>query len=125
IDLFQLVHRHLIDVQPTGRVEDDRVDERLLGAGQGIAANVHGSGRHLAVNGDVDLFAENLELIDGGGALQVGGDEHRLAAAPAQRQCQFAGGGGLALTLKAAEHNDGRPVLGEGDVGVHRPHQGN
>src|SRR5262249_43153589 len=50
--------------------------------------------------------------------------EHRLAAALAKRQGEFAGGGGLALTLEAAEHDDRRPVLGKGDVGVYRPHQG-
>ena len=34
----------------------------------------------LAVDRDADLLAEHLELLDGGGALQVGGDQQRLAA---------------------------------------------
>ena len=61
-----------------------------------------------AVDRHADLFAEHLELIDGGGTLQVGGDQQRLAAALAQHQGQLAGGGRFALTLQTAEHDDGR-----------------
>ncbi len=72
-----------------------------------------GCGGDFAEDRHADLFAEHLELLDGGGPLQVGGDEQRLAAALAQRQGELAGGGRLALTLQAAEHEDGGPVLGE------------
>ena len=37
--------------------------------------------RAIGVDGDVELLAEHVQLVDGGGALQVGGDEQRLAAA--------------------------------------------
>ena len=50
----------------------------------------------LAVDRHADLLAEDLELLDGGGPLQVGGDEQRLAALLAQRQGELAGGGRLA-----------------------------
>ena len=79
--------------------------------------------RRFAVDRHADLLAEHLELIDGGGPLQVGGDQQRLAAALAQHQGELAGRGRLALALQAAEHEDGRPILGEGDVRIDRPHQ--
>ena len=89
----------------------------VLGVGDGVAADVDRSGRRrLAEDRDADLLAEDFELLDGGGALQVGGDEQRLAAALAQHQGELAGGGRFALTLQAAEHDDGRPILGEVDA---------
>ena len=45
VDLLQLVHRHFVDVQPAGGVEDDGVEQRLLGVGDGVAADVDRVGR--------------------------------------------------------------------------------
>ena len=124
VDLLQLVHRHFVDVEPTGGVEDHRVEQRGLGVGDGVTADVYRRGRRrLAEDGHADLFAEDLDLIDGGGALHVGRDQQRLAAALAQHQGELAGRGGLTLALEAAEHQDGRPVLGEGDIRIDRSHQ--
>ena len=39
VDLLQLVHRHLGDVQPAGGVEDDGVEQVLLGVVDGVAAD--------------------------------------------------------------------------------------
>ena len=104
VDLPQLVHRHFGDVQPAGRVEDDRVEQRLPGVGDARCGR-HPRGRVLpsrllAVDRNLDLLAEHFELIDGGGPLQVGGDEQRLAAALAQGQGELAGGGRLAASLE-------------------------
>ena len=50
-----------------------------------------------------------LQLLDGGGTLQVGGDQHGLAAMlVAEQQRQLAGGGRFAAALQAAQHEDGR-----------------
>ena len=78
VDLLQFVHRHLGDVQPAGRVENDRVEQPLLGEADRIAADRHRVGVRFAVDGNADLFAEHFQLFDGGGSLQVGGDEQRL-----------------------------------------------
>jgi len=101
VDLLQLVHRHLIDVQPAGRVEDDGVEEVLLGELDGLAANLDGARGELAEDRDVDLRAEDLQLVDGGGALEVGGDEDGLAALLAEGEGELGGGGRLALALEA------------------------
>ena len=50
------------------------------------------------------------ELLDGRGALQVGGDQQRPAALLAAGRRQLAGGGRLARALEADEHQDGRPA---------------
>ena len=60
--------------------------ERLPGMGDGVLADGDGVGplppgrRPFAVDGDAELLAERLELLDGGRALQVGGDQQRLLA---------------------------------------------
>src|SRR5262249_10901020 len=97
VDLPQLVHRHLGDVQPAGRVEDYCIERALVGKGDRVAADLDRLSRILAVDGDIDLFAEDLQLVDGRGTLQVGGDQERLAALPAQGQGELAGRGRLAL----------------------------
>src|SRR5262249_58676411 len=80
VNLPQLVHRHLVDVQTAGGVEDDRVEEVFFRVLDGVAADYDRVAGDFAVDGDVKLFAEHLELIDRGGALQIGGDEGGLAA---------------------------------------------
>ena len=82
VDPLELVHQLLVDVQPAGGVEDHGVGAELLGFADGGLAD--GDGillRAIGVDGDVELLAEHVQLVDGGGALQVGGDQQRLAAA--------------------------------------------
>ena len=81
-------------------------------------------GGRLAIDGDVDLLAEHLDLLDGRGALQVGRNQEGPAVALAQAESQLAGRRGLAATLQPAQHDDRGPVLGEADVVIDRPHQG-
>ena len=52
-----------------------------------------------------DLVAELHELVDGGGSVDVGGDQQRLAALLAQPDRQLGGGGGLARALQADQHD--------------------
>jgi signal recognition particle subunit SRP54 len=68
VDLPQLVHRHFIDVEPAGSIEDDSVQKAALGEGDGITADIDRVRPGLAVDRSLDLFAEHFELFDGGGA---------------------------------------------------------
>jgi hypothetical protein len=62
----------------------------------------------LAVDGDLDLLAELLELVDRGRALEVGGDHGRLLALLAQKQRELRGCGRLARALEAGEQDHRR-----------------
>ena len=93
VDLRQLGHQLLVDVQPAGRVEDEHVAPGGLGLLHRRLAQGHRVlGRQVGVDGQAELLAEDLQLLDGGGALQVGRHQHRLspplldAAAPACRR---------------------------------------
>ena len=73
------------------------------------------------IDGDVDLRAELLELVDRRGALQVGGDKARLAPLLAQVQRELRRGRRLARALQAGEQDDGE--LREREAGLALAHQ--
>ncbi len=60
----------------------------------------------LRIHGQAQLFADHVQLIDGRGALQVGGDEHHLPAALLNQPAQLAARGGFARALQPAQHHD-------------------
>ena len=62
---------------------------------------------------DAGALADDLELLDGVGALEVGGHEEDGLAFLAQPLAELSGQGGLTGTLKAGEHKDGGTGLRE------------
>lgn len=82
INLLDFAHQRFIDMQPAGRIEDDDVAiAQFLRRGDAVLADFDGiRPGGLAVNRHTELFADDLELLDGGGALHVGRDQHRLPA---------------------------------------------
>ena len=94
-----------------------------VGLDQGLLADRDRVGAGLAEDRHADLAADDLELLDGRRALEVGGDQHRLAALRRQQPRQLAAGRRLARALKAAQHQDRRPGLLEPDRRIDRPHQ--
>ncbi len=80
IDLPQLLHQLFVDVQSAGRVEDDDAGLQLLGLPNRVAADGHRVfGARLGIDVDVELLADDVQLFDGRGALQVGRHQQRLA----------------------------------------------
>jgi hypothetical protein len=120
----ELVHQRLVHVQPAGRVEDDGVQLLRAGTLEPLHDRLDGVGALLAEDGHLDLLAELLELVDRGRALQVGGDEARLAAFLAQEQRELGRGGRLARALQAGEQDHRRRPAGEREPGVAGAHQG-
>ena len=118
----ELVHQLLVDVQPAGGVEDDDVLAPALRRLQAVLHDLDRILRVAAVDGDLDLAAELLELVDRGGALEVGGDERRLLPLLAQQQRELGGGGRLARALEAGEQ-DHRRRAAERETGVAGAHE--
>ena len=65
-----------------------------------------------AKTGDAGALAVDLELVDGVGALQVGGDQHRLLALLLEPERELGGQRRLAGALEAGQHDHGRRGLG-------------
>src|SRR5712692_5800976 len=111
-DLGQLLHQLLVDLEAPGGIDDHRVATLRSGLLDTSARGRDRIGAVVAVDWDLDLAAELLELVDGGGALEVGGDERRRAALLAQEQSELGGGGRLPRALEADEEDDGRRAPG-------------
>ena len=81
VDLLQLLHQLVVDVQPAGGVEDDDLNAFTAGFFDRVVAHLHRIGRaRLGIDRNAKLFAEHVQLLDSGRSLKVGGDEHRLLA---------------------------------------------
>ena len=124
INLFELFHQILVDVQTTGSIEDDDVDARLLSGNQTVGTNLERrrSRRSLTVDGHTQLLADNLQLLNSGRALQVGGDEHRLFALLFEHLRQLAAGCGFTTSLKPAHHDLAERIFTQVQGMVRRTH---
>ena len=100
-----------------------RVAALAVGLDQGVLADLDGVRVGSAEDRDAELLADDLELLDGRGALEVGRDQQRLAALRREQPRELAAGRRLARALEPAEHQDRRTGLLEPDRGIDRPHQ--
>ncbi len=116
-DVRGLLHHLGVDAEAAGGVDDHDVVQRALGLGHAGAGDrdrvadavARLGGEHL----DADPLAVDLELVDGVGALEVGGHEQRAAALLLEPQRQLGGQRRLAGALEAGEHQHGRRGLRE------------
>ncbi len=87
VDALELLHQFVVDVQAAGGIEDDDRDAFFPGLLHGVVADDDGvGGAALGIDGEPELFADDVQLVDGGGALQVGGHQHH-AGGPAAGSC--------------------------------------
>ncbi len=115
----------IVDVEPSGGVEDDGVDALLPGGLDAALRDLDGDTNGLAVlvalvglavevnlraagHVVVDGVGDDLELFNGGGSLKVGRDEHGGAALLLEVGRDLAAGRGLSGALEAGHHDDGR-----------------
>ena len=116
-DVGGLLHQLGVDAEAAGGVDDDGVVllalgllDAVLGDLDRVADAVAGLGREHRHAG---LLADDLQLRDGVGALEVGRDEQRGVAVFHQPLGELAGERRLTGALQAGEHDDGRRLLGE------------
>ena len=136
-DIAKLLHEVFVDMEATGGVEDDDVatgldrvlDPVLANVGRAVLAleelgNALAFLLFFAVNGDLECIPEDLQLIDGGRALEVGGDEEGLLLALLDEILrELAAGRRLARPLEAHHHDDGRAGGSLFQARVDRPHE--
>ena len=114
-DVDGLAHHLFVDAEAPGGVDHHDVVPELLGPRQARSRHRYGVADAVARLGrphvDPRLPADNLELVDRVGALEVGGDEQNLPVALGpQPPAELAGEGRLACALESGEHDDGRPA---------------
>ena len=123
-DSFELLHQLLVHVQAARRVEDDRVDAVFGELPDTVMHDRDRIGALPAIDGNLDLLAELLELVDRRGPLQVGGDETRAAALLPQQERELRRGRRLTRALQAGEQDHRRRPARERKLRAAGPHQG-
>ena len=107
--MIELGHHLVIDLQPSSRVDDDdAVAAALRGLDAGLGDAYDVGGVALGVNGDAELAAERLELIDSGGTIDIGCDEARGLPFRLQLAGELRRGRRFSGTLQAHHHHDSR-----------------
>ena len=111
-EVGQLVGEVVVEGDHAAGVDDDRARAQPLRLGEGALADL---GRRrlllLDVDGHADLLAEHAQLLAGGRALEVGGDQQRLQPVLFQVLRDARRERGLARALHAADQDLGRPLL--------------
>ena len=106
LDLRQLVHQRFIDVQTAGGIDNQHVAAVVAGVFNGFLDRLYRVLRALFKDRHVDLLAYHLQLLDGGGAVDIAGGQQRLFAFLGQIVGQLATHGGFTGALQAAQHVD-------------------
>jgi hypothetical protein len=122
-ELDQFLDERFVDLEPAGGIEEEGVAvlspgvlERFAGESEQV--------RFTAAQEDrkIELTPQRFELIHGGRAMEIGGDQERLASLFQEEACEFAGGGGLAGAVET-NHEDAGRITAELDGGVGRPEE--
>jgi hypothetical protein len=109
IDRSDLGHQGLVDAETARGVEDDHVADLAARGLHALTGDVRdGRADRRAVDRDVELLAEGLELIGGRRAIRVRGDEERPAPLLDDVAGELGRARRLARALQADHGDDGR-----------------
>ncbi len=110
LEPLQLVHHVVVDLQTAGGVDDDDAIARAARRPRCRPCAIFTTSCVVAIGVDrnVELRAERLELVDGGGTIDVARDEPRLPAFALELARELRRGGRLSGTLQPDHHHDGR-----------------
>jgi hypothetical protein len=113
-DLFQLAHHAVVDLQAARGVEKDDAVRTFAGTLKRARTDVGRRGLYsLAVHSDVDLAAQDFELLHRRRAVRIGSDHERPLSRLAQAQGQLGGHRRLAGPLQADQHDHVRRRAGQ------------
>ena len=125
VQLSDFFHHRFVDRQAAGRIDEQNVVVMPLRPVDGIACDVHGFvGWSGGEKVDTGLSGDRFQLLDGGGAIHVAGnDQYLFLLRFAQQFGQLANGGGLAGTLQAGHEHDCRRLRRQVEAGMRFTHQ--
>ncbi len=93
VDAFQLLHQLIIDVQSACRIENDDIGTQFLGLlDRRLANDDRIFLRAIRKNGNPQLLAQYMKLVDRRGTLQVGSHQQRLTIRFLEHASQLAAG---------------------------------
>ena len=122
-DVLQFLHKGLIHVETACRINKYEVISLVFGVGDGLFGYFNRVPLAALKDRNPRLFADDLQLLDGGRAIDVSGYEQRTVALVLQSLCDFCTMGGLTGTLQPAHHDDcGRMTCGH-EAGLCSAHE--
>ncbi len=124
-ELGHFLHEGLVEAEAAGGVDDEDVAAEVAGFAEGFASEAEDfGGAVLLVRGELAFvevdaggFGDDGELLAGGGAVDVDGDEHGAVAALFEPLGELGGGGGFAGALEAGHEDDGGGLGGGFEFG--------
>ena len=115
VEAFYFLDQFVIDLEPTGSVEDNAVGRGGLRCGQRRKADGGDvQGGTIRVKAELFLLGEDFELVDGGGAIDVAADDQGAVAAFFEEFSELGRRGRLARTVEADHEDLERTGTGEG-----------
>ena len=112
-------------MEAAGGIQEDDVVAVVPGVADGVPGDLDGVALALLKDREVQLAAHHLQLLDGGGTVDVAADQQgalsELAAHEAAELCR---GGGLAGAVEAHHHHHRRGMGGGGQLAGLGAHQG-
>ena len=97
-------------MQTAGGVQKHHVMAVLTSVEDGLLRRLHRVLRSPFKHGDAQLFAADLQLLNGGGTVNVAGDQQRVLPLPLHQSGQLAAVGGFTRALQAHQHDHRRAV---------------
>ena len=124
---FQFLHQLFVDLQTACGIVNDHIETILFGVFVTVLDDFNRVAFAFVVNRNANRFAENLQLFNSCGAVNVSGDEERfLLPLTAQVEGNFCSKSRLARTLQTDHHNADRRLPSEGEFfrfAAHHLHQ--
>ena len=124
LDGLQLVHERLVDVQTARRVEENHVVAVPDGVGDGGFRNVDRVRLPHLEDGDAELSADDLKLLNGRRTVDVAGDKQRIFILLFEQARKLRAVRRFTGALQADEHHDRGRLRRHVDLLVFAAHQG-
>ena len=106
LDVFQLIHQSLVHMQTAGGIQKHHVIATLTGVENGFLGSLNRILSALFKDRDAQLLAADLQLLDGGGTVDVAGHQQGVSSLPLLQACQLGAVGGFTGALQAYQHNN-------------------
>ena len=111
LDAHQLIHKLVINLQAACGIQNHNVIAVILCVGHRLLGDNLGLLGAQRKDWDTGLLTHHLQLLNGGRAVDIAGNQQRAAALTAVILAKLCGVGGFTVALQAAHHQHGLALV--------------